>query len=366
MRKVLANSLIVIVLSLPVIGVHTEPLGVDRIIDRHIEARGGYASIKALRNLVYSGGAYEEGDYRGEGNATMSLGRPYFKLVGNKNEPGDFMEGYDGAAWEWFADPGIVVRTVGAASAAIRHYAGVEGPLVDYQEKGSTGRLKGEVAVDGRPVFVVELTRRDGFVEQFYIDKESYVIVASGHAAPIHAFGESITTVTKISDYRPVAGVMIPFRFVTVEMPSGKKMGSMQWGKIEANLELPAGWFSPPVFARTPLQGFIENLYGQRSDIRSVMWTYHEFRHAYPGIDTTEALNVASYQMLKMGAVDSAITILEKNSEDNPVSANTRFGLGRAYKTVGRVSEARKQFVKALELDPAHKRAMAALASLGE
>lgn len=84
----------------------------------------------------------------------------------------------------------------------------------------------------------------------------------------------------------------------------------MQWGKIEANVDLPADWFSPPRFERTTIQAFIELLYGQRADLTAVMFTYHEFRRAYPGTDTNGATNMAGYQMLKMGEVENAIALL--------------------------------------------------------
>lgn len=41
-------------------------------------------------------------------------------MVGNPEDPVRIMEDYDGAAWEWFAEPGFVIRTVthGRASSA--------------------------------------------------------------------------------------------------------------------------------------------------------------------------------------------------------------------------------------------------------
>jgi hypothetical protein len=47
--------------------------------------------------------------------------RPYYKLVGNPVGKPTLLEGSDGSTWEWYADPGIIQRTVGAASAAGRH-----------------------------------------------------------------------------------------------------------------------------------------------------------------------------------------------------------------------------------------------------
>jgi len=95
----------------------------DEIVSRHIAARGGYERIKALRTVVFSGGKYREGDYAGSGKAFMALMRPSYKVVSNPEEPtADFREGWDGSAWEWYADPGFVVRTVGPASAAMRQH----------------------------------------------------------------------------------------------------------------------------------------------------------------------------------------------------------------------------------------------------
>ena len=114
-----------------------EALALDEIVDRYVAARGGYERIEAIRTLVYSAGRYQDGDYEGSGKAYMAFTRPYYRVVGNPESPGGYMEGYDGAAWEWYADPGVVVRTVGAAAGATRRGADFEGMLVNYREKDS-------------------------------------------------------------------------------------------------------------------------------------------------------------------------------------------------------------------------------------
>jgi hypothetical protein len=74
----------------------------------------------------------------------MSLMRPHYKLVGDAEHLStNFAEGYDGSAWEFYGDPGIVVRTAGAASAAGRHATSIDGPLIDYRQRGSNVMLKG-------------------------------------------------------------------------------------------------------------------------------------------------------------------------------------------------------------------------------
>lgn len=357
--------LFIMTLTLGFAKAEEDQLTLDQILERYTEVVGGWDNIKAIQNIVFSEGLYEEGDFSHDG-AEMSMGRPWFKLVGNKNHPERYMEGYDGSAWEYFGNPRVVVRTEGKSSAAIRHYAGVERPLFDYRSKGSEAELLGEVEFDGQDVYVIKLTRRDGYIEQFYMNKETYLIAAVGGESAIHAFGDKVSKLTRISDYRLLGGVLIAHHFETIQLPEEKPLDSMQWGKVEINVELPADWFSPPVFERTPLEKLIEDLYSQKTDFISMMWTYDEFRLAYPDIDTNTALNIAGFQTLKWGQIENAIALLERNARDNPSSAETRFGLGRAYRTAGRLDEAREQFNLALEFDPEYGRAKSALEEMDE
>jgi hypothetical protein len=341
------------------------PLGVDAIIERHLAARGGVERMRAIENLMFENGQYSEPGYKGLGDATMMLARPYYKLVGYPGRSKELMDGYDGASWEWYGDPGIVLRTTGAASQASRHYADVEGPFLDYRAKGSTVEYLGEARIGDRPAYQLRLIMMDGYTTDNFFDQQSYMLVASRHTAKVHAFGNEVTSENRFGDFRPVAGVLFPFRGTEVEIATGKELNAMQWGSITANRDIPMAWFSPPEFKRTPSQTFIEQLYGQREDPSAVMWTYRSYRRVHPGEDTSDAAQVAGYQALKMGANASAVALLEANANDYPDKPNAAFGLGRAYATAGRKDEARAEFERALKLDPKHERAKAALKELG-
>ncbi|MEZ5995048.1 MAG: tetratricopeptide repeat protein [Hyphomonadaceae bacterium] len=350
--------------SAPAASAQSRRPDVDTIVARHIEARGGEAAIRAINSLVFDGGTYSEPGYTGHGDAAMMLMRPYLKLVGHPERNPDFMEGYDGAAWEWYRDPGIVLRTTGDASEAARHYADVEGPFLDYAAKGSRVELAGEETIGGRRAYQVRLTMMDGYETDFFIDRRTYMIIASRHTASVHAFGARIASETRFGDFRRVAGVLFPFRSSEVEIATGRELNSMQWGTIEANREIPITWFSPPEFEHTPLQTFMEQMFNQRADASAVLWTYHNFRRTHPGVDTREAGEIIGYQILKMGQHEQAIALLERNAADNPNAADSAFALGRAYATVGRTDDARREFNRALQLEPGHPRATRALAAL--
>jgi len=80
--------------------------------------------------------------------------------------------------------------------------------------------------------------------------------------------------------------VLFSHRSIETEIATGNVLSQMQWSKIEANRELPQTWFSPPRYERTPLQHFLESLYGERTDREAVMWSYAEFRRAARGLPT--------------------------------------------------------------------------------
>lgn len=337
---------------------------VDSVIARHISARGGAQALGAITSLLYDRGAYSEDGKVLDTTAVMMLKRPYFKLVGHPERRPDFLEGYDGAAWEWYEDPGITLRTTGAASEATRHFADVEGPFVAYRKKGHRVRLIGRARVADRVAYQLRLTMPDGYTTDFFLDTATALIIASRHTAKVHAYGQPVTSETRFDDYRAVAGVLFPFRSREVDVVSGRELNAMQWGSIEANRNLPDVWFSPPTYTRSALQTFMDQLFVQRTSASAVLWTYRVFRQAHPGVDTREAAETIGFQILKDGQTATAIALLQQNAADHPGSASSAFGVGRALAAAGRVGEARRALSRALALDPSHARARSALAGL--
>jgi hypothetical protein len=342
-----------------------QELSAEEIVARHLQARGGAQRLRAIETVIYSRGLYREGDYVGSGHAFMAMARPYFKIVGDPADTSaSFREGYDGSAWEWYRSPGVVVRTVGAANAAIRHNLDPDGPLSDYRQKGTHIERVADATVGGRSAYGILVALRDGVRSLFLIDKETFLIAAVRKAAPIHAFGAPVTTEERVGDYRSVDGVLFSFRSTEVDIATGKELNSMAWGAIEINRKLPREWFSPPPFARTPVQEFLEQLYYERADTSAIQWSYVAFRRAHPDIDTHAGVEMIGYQMLKMGDNPGATTLLALNANDFPRSSSSAFGLGRALVAGGDRTRARKEFTRALQLDPANKAAANALASI--
>jgi len=336
---------------------------VDQIVAHYAAARGGVEKLRAVRSIIYRG-TYREGGYESP-HAAMAMMRPYYKLVGDPEKPSaDFAEGYDGSAWELYADPGIVVRTVGAAAAAARHGLRIEGPLVDYAAAGSTVSLAGLDSVGGRKAYRLRVRMQDGFEQDELVDAESWLLTAERKTAPVHAFGKDVRSEESIGDYRSVGGILFPFSRREIEIATGKVLNELAWTSITLDREIDPKLFSPPEFVRTPLQAFLEHLYAERSDAKAVSWTYREFRRAHVGLDTCHGVEAIGYQMVKMGDHAGAIELLKANEADYPGAATAAFGLGRAYAAAGDAAHARAAFQRALALDPAFERAAQALKSL--
>jgi hypothetical protein len=323
----------------------------DSIVQRYIAARGGLARLHAIHSIIYRG-EYHEGASQFH-RAVMGLLRPYYKLVGDPENPSHtFAEGYDGSAWEFYGDPGVVVRTVGAASSAGRHATAIDGPLVDYAERGWTITLEGIDTIAGQPAYRIRVRMLDGFEQLEFVDTASSLLVAERKVAPIHAFGTAVASEERLSDYRPVGGVLFAFTHREVELATGRVLNENHWTSITVNHALDPAVFSPPPFVRTPLQAFLEGLYAERADTNAVAWSYHDFRRAYPDADTHHGVEFIGYQMLKMGDIPSAVALLTLNATDYPNAGSAAFGLGRAYRTLGDSVRARAELQRAHDLDP--------------
>lgn len=338
---------------------------VEEIIAKNIRARGGYEALKAIKTLVYSKGTYHEGDFTGSGNALMAFMRPFFRVVGDPDNPKtSIKEGFDGSSWEWYADPGVVVRTVGAASGATRRGADFEGAFVDFKAKGNKVVLGKPTDIGGKPAYQLIVTTPDNFSRSYFFDAQSYLVIADRYSAPVHAFGDEVKTESRFSDFRPVAGVLFAFHGSEVNIADGKVLNEMQWGAVEANKELPKSWFSPPQYERNLLQKFLEDIYVQRTDATAVMWSYNLFRRTYPEINTEDGIEFIGYQMLKMGEKEPAVILLKANAADYPQSAAAAFSLARAYQTNGNNKQAAAEYRRTLKLNPNSKRAAEALKQL--
>ncbi len=257
------------------------------------------------------------------------------------------------------------MRTVGAAAAATRHTAEfLQDSLIDYAEKGTRIELQGTERIGERDCFRILATLSDGFRKQLFVDRETFLFAADRISAPIHAFGAAVTSETRFSEYEPVNGVLVARRLLEVDLATGKVLAESRKVTVEANTLRDPSIFSPKAYTRTPLQQFLEQLYEERTDPVSVMYTYRLFRRAFPRIDSREGVEFVGYQMAKTKDYAASIELLKANAADYPASASAQYGIGRAYTAAGNPEEAARAFQAALRIEPEFKKATDGLNAL--
>ncbi len=114
--------------------------------------------------------------------------------------------------------------------------------LADYKAKGHKAELIGLEDVDGVETIKIKLTKKDGDVEQYFLDAETYLPIKSSTKMK---FGDSeVESETYYSDYKEVAGVKMPF---TTQIKSGGQVVlETAFKKIEANITINESIFDMP------------------------------------------------------------------------------------------------------------------------
>jgi len=219
---------------------------VEEVLAKHYRARGGLDKIRAIQSLVMRG-HYKEGDF--ESATFIEWKRPSLRVVGLP--PVGYYEGFDGTTWELSTSDGKVRRPDGAAAAAGRRGAEFDESIVDHASKGHTVSLSAKTQkVAGRDAYEVVVRLADGWTKVYYVDTETLLVVALRKAMPVHATGPDVESLTHFEDYREVAGVLYPHRFVEYKVATGAVMNTLRWDEIRANVALAGERFHPEFWLR--------------------------------------------------------------------------------------------------------------------
>ena len=156
---------------------------------------------------------------------------------------GKILEGYDGkVAWSQNPWTGLMDKTGGPLKQAQQQadfYRDVE-LLARY----SGWTLKGKETIDGKSTDVLEGKTKEGTVDVMYVDDQTHLLVQLKAEAETEQ--GKMTVVSKLSDYRDVDGVKVPFSINVEAGPGGFKMTVKE---IKHGLELDDKLFAKPAEA---------------------------------------------------------------------------------------------------------------------
>jgi hypothetical protein len=221
----------------------TPPLraeSVETLVERHIEARGGWERLRSVRTLRASGTMRLAG--RTEATFSLVWKRPRHARVDVRIRGQAVLQVLDGEQGFWVApllgmpDPvPLPEETVGQLARGVDF----EGPLVDHARKGHRVQLLGQESVNGTAAWKLEVTTPDGTLHVF-LDAERFLEIQEVRKEP----ATGLDLETTFSDYRSVEGLLIPHQLTsTLE---GNPMDTTVIESIELNVPVDDAEFRKP------------------------------------------------------------------------------------------------------------------------
>jgi hypothetical protein len=121
--------------------------------------------------------------------------------------------------------------------------ADMDGPLMEYKEKGHKAELVGHDSMEGTDCFKIKLSMKNGDVRYYYLDSDSYLELKIEIQTTIR--GALQESELYYGDYEQVNGIYYPF---TVEQAQkgGSSRTQISVEKIEQNVPLEDAVFSMP------------------------------------------------------------------------------------------------------------------------
>lgn len=226
------------------VGVLLTPLRADMtgdLVRVHVEASGGREAVNALKAIKATGVTRNEGG--GELRFILWAARPNRIRTEVTSGGRVVAQGWDGIGEPWTADSKTrkIGLLRGMAAEEFKADAQFDDPLLAGPEQRVSLEFEGEVEVDGRQLIKLIAMQNLTSMSFVYVDPVSFLVVKRDSVR--RREGETVVVVrTDYSDFKPVAGVMLPHRMVV--SVDGKRINETVIETIAPNPKMPANIFS--------------------------------------------------------------------------------------------------------------------------
>jgi hypothetical protein len=161
---------------------------------------------------------------------------------------------YDGKSGGWSINPFAENKDVQPMSADDLKEApdesDMDGPLVDYTSKGTQVELVRKEDLDGKPVYRLKLTNKNGDARSYLLDASSFLTVKWEGIRKIE--GRELPWVSSLSDYREIQGMKFPFKIEQGSPGTEFKQG-LAIEKIEIDPKIDESHFAKPASQGAPV-----------------------------------------------------------------------------------------------------------------
>ncbi len=208
---------------------------VDELVAKNVEAKGGEDALKALQSAKLTG------------KMLVNEGQLEFAYSQTRKRPGairteltvqgltavhayDGKEGWKISPFQGRKDP---EKMSADDTKSLIEDAEIDGPLVDWREKGSTVEYLGTEDVDGTQAHKLKVTRKNGDVNYVYLDPDHFLEIRV--LSQRIERGTQVEVETDLGDYEKVGGVFVPLSIEAGQKGSSDKQ-KIIIEKAEANV----------------------------------------------------------------------------------------------------------------------------------
>jgi outer membrane lipoprotein-sorting protein len=249
-RKILLSLVVVTALA----AVHASAQTADEIIQQNLEAKGGEEAWLAVKSAKITGTMRMGGGAAGavEAPVVLEFKRPEMVRLEFTMQGMTAIQAYDGKVG-WSVMP-FMGKTEPEEMAEdqlkdIKEMADLEGPLVNYKDKGHTVEYLGVEEVDGTPAHKLRVNKANGDVVDIFIDEEYFVEFKQESTREVQ--GNEVKVATVYGDYKEVDGLLFAHS-MEMSFGGGPAQQVITLETIELDIDIADERFSMPESATAP------------------------------------------------------------------------------------------------------------------
>jgi len=222
----------------------------DEIIEKHLAALGGRATLAKLQSRTVTGTitvTTPVGDLTGTietmnqvPNKTRTLIKLDLSAVGLGKVVQD--QRFDGTAG-YMIDTLQGNREITGDQLELMKNNSFPNPLLNYKESFATVELAGKEKVGDREAYVLIGKPKTGPPVRQYIDAESYLPIKTVLKINVPQLGTEVEQTTELSDFKEVDGVKVPFRS---KSSSNVQTLTVTVSQVKHNTQIDQALFSKP------------------------------------------------------------------------------------------------------------------------
>ncbi len=195
----------------------------NEVLDKHFKAVG-QEKLLAIQSFYIKAKVSQMGM---EMPMEMKIKKPDMFFVSIEMQGQKMIQAFDGQKG-WMIAPWVSSdpqELSGEQLTQAKGQADMEGELYNYEKKGSTAELMGKVNVDGKEMYRIKLTDKNGNLKDYFIDANTFLV--SKVKSKVSAQGQTVEVEQLMSDNKTIDGITMAMK-IESKSPMGSALILME------------------------------------------------------------------------------------------------------------------------------------------